>query len=391
MSDKHFGFTQNTKSALRSFGLALMLVGALGYSLASAPVAGPAIARTAPLPQTAAGNQVSFAPLVARVKPAVVQISTRALPAAAAGNGLEGIPAPYAEMLRRYYGLPGAMPERRGQGSGFIIDPAGYIVTNNHVIDGASQVTVTLMDGQQHTARVIGRDPSTDVALVKVQAGRSLPYVSFGDSDTAREGDWVLSVGNPFGLGGTVTAGIVSARGRSINAGPYDDFLQVDAPINPGNSGGPLFNQTGQVVGINTAIYSPSGGNVGIGFAVPSNIARSVVDQLRERGRVERGWLGVSMQAVTPDIARAAGLTNSNGVIVASVTPGSPAASGGLRSGDIITNFARKTIRTTRDLAIAVAETPAGQSVEVTVMRENKRQTLEVRITAQEAKTAMLR
>jgi serine protease Do len=362
--------------------LALMLGAGLGYGLAVAPLSNNAFA--ADPPPVAGPMQSSFAPLVARVKPAVVQISTRSRPALAAAEGFEGIPAPYAEMLRRY-GIPGrAMPERRGQGSGFIIDSSGYIVTNNHVVDGAREVTVTLMDGEQRTARVIGRDPMTDVALVKVDAPRPLPYVAFGDSDTAHEGDWVLSVGNPFGLGGTVTAGIVSARGRTINAGPYDDFLQIDAPINPGNSGGPLFNQAGQVVGINTAIFSPSGGNVGIGFAVPSNLARSVVAQLKENGRVERGWLGVSMQAVTPAIAGAAGLEGSNGVLVAGVTPDSPAARGGLRAGDVITAFDAKPIRTTRDLAMAVAATPAGRSVEVGLMRDNARRTLSVRIMAQE-------
>ena len=389
MSSRKSEIVPAPKRALRPLALALMLGGALGYGLAEAPITASAIAQ--PVSQAAPTSHGSFAPLVARVKPAVVQISTRARPMPAATDGLDGIPAPYAEMLRRYYGLPGAMPERRGQGSGFIIDASGYIVTNNHVVDGASKVTVTLMDGEQHTARVIGRDRLIDVALVKVDAVRPLPYVAFGDSDTAREGDWVISVGNPFGLGGTVTAGIVSARGRSINASPYDDFLQVDAPINPGNSGGPLFNQAGQVVGINTAIYSPSGGNVGIGFAVPSNVARSVVNQLREHGKVERGWLGISMQAVTPAIARAAGLGDSNGVLVASVTPASPAAGGGLKPGDVITSFARKPIRTTRDLAMAVAETPPGQNVEVAVMRENRRETINVRITAQEpARTAML-
>ena len=388
MSRQNLSVSGPARRALRPLALALLLGGAMGYGLGALPIAEPALAQQAPLAAPPAGPRASFAPLVARVKPAVVQISTRSRPAAASYGD---IPAPYAEMLRRYYGLPGAMPERRGQGSGFIIDPSGYIVTNNHVIDGAREVTVTLMDGEQHTARVMGRDPSTDVALVKVDVSRPLPFVAFGDSDTAQEGDWVISVGNPFGLGGTVTAGIVSARGRNINDGPYDDFLQVDAPINPGNSGGPLFNQAGQVVGINTAIYSPSGGNVGIGFAVPSNVARSVVTQLRERGRVERGWLGISMQVVTPAIARAAGLPAAEGVLVAQVTPASPAERAGLRSGDVITAFGGKTIRTTRDLALAVAETTAGRAVDVAVMRDNRRQTVSVRIQSQEqARTAML-
>jgi serine protease Do len=372
--------------ALRPLALALMLGAGLGYGLGAAPLSNTAFAAD-PAPSLVTA-QPSFAPLVARTKPAVVQISTRSRPALAAADGYGELPAPYAEMLRRY---GRGMPDRRGQGSGFIIDPAGYIVTNNHVVDGAREVTVTLMDGEQHTARVIGRDPMTDVALVKVDAPKPLPFVSFGDSDTAREGDWVLSVGNPFGLGGTVTAGIVSARGRDINEGPYDDFLQIDAPINPGNSGGPLFNQAGQVVGINTAIYSPSGGSVGIGFAVPSNLARSVVTQLKEHGRVERGWLGVSMQAVTPAIAKAAGLSRNDGVLVAAVTPDSPASRAGLRSGDVITGFDAKPVRTTRDLAMAVASTPAGRSVAVELMRDDARRTVNVRIMAQEpARTALL-
>ena len=375
-------------SALRPLAFALMLGAGLGYGLAGAPLSNTAFAADPPL--AAAGQQGSFAPLVARVKPAVVQISTRSRPTLAADNGYGEIPAPYAEMLRRY-GLPGrAIPERRGQGSGFIIDPTGYIVTNNHVVDGAREVTVTLMDGEQRTARVVGRDALTDVALVKVDAPRPLPYVSFGDSDTAREGDWVISVGNPYGLGGTVTAGIVSARGRNINEGPYDDFLQIDAPINPGNSGGPLFNQAGQVVGMSTAIFSPSGGSVGIGFAVPSNVAKSIVTQLREHGSVSRGWLGVSMQAVTPAVATAAGLADTAGVLVATVTPGSPAASAGLKPGDVITAFGTKPVRSMRDLAMAVAETPAGRVVSVKFTRDNRAQTASVSIRAQEPTTASL-
>lgn len=357
-------------------------------------VTNPAFAADAPLTAIPGNPQAGFATLVARVKPAVVQIAT-ARPVAAAESDYQGSD-PYGELLRRYFGYEGQgerpAPVRRGMGSGFIIDQSGYIVTANHVVAGAREVRVRLMDGSQYSARVVGRDPLTDVALVKVDAGRALPYVAFGDSDNAREGDWVVSVGNPYGLGGTVTAGIVSARGRNINEGPYDDFLQIDAPINPGNSGGPLFNQSGQVVGISTAIFSPSGGNIGIGFAVPSNSAKRTVAQLREQGRVSRGWLGVAMQPLTPSLAKAAGLLEDSGVLVASITPGSPAEMADLRPGDIITVFDRKPVKTMRDLALAVAETPSGRTVGVTVWRENRSRTVNVRILSQqEDRTAALR
>jgi serine protease Do len=297
-------------------------------------------------------------------------------------------------MLRRYFGQQGrgyALPQQRALGSGFIVDPTGYIVTNNHVIDGAREVSVTLNDGSKHTARIIGRDDKTDLALVKIDAGRELPYVAFGNSDEAHEGDWVLAVGNPYGLGGTVTAGIISAHGRNINEGPYDDFLQIDAPINPGNSGGPLFNQSGQVVGIDTAIYSPSGGSVGIGFAIPSNVAKTVVTQLRDHGTVSRGWLGVSMQSLTPSLAKAVGLRDAHGVLVDSVTVGSPAATAGLRQGDVITGFNGRPINDGRELALAVVETAAGKTVGMTVWRDNRSVNITVQIRTQEAnKTAAL-
>jgi len=219
---------------------------------------------------------------------------------------------------------------------------------------------------------------------VKIDAGRELPYVAFGNSDEAHEGDWVLAVGNPFGLGGTVTAGIISAHGRNINEGPYDDFLQIDAPINPGNSGGPLFNQSGQVVGIDTAIYSPSGGSVGIGFAIPSNVAKSIVAQIREHGTVSRGWLGVSLQTLTPALTKAVGLSEGAGVLVDSVTAGSPAAEAGLRQGDVITAFNGRNIKDGRDLALAVADTPAGQKVGIKLLRDGKSTTVSVTIRRQE-------
>lgn len=367
----------------RQFAAALMLGAALGASVGlAASQELSSAAHAAPITVPQADSHMSFAPLVSRVKPAVVQIAT-----VAGGEDyqVQNIPemyGPFGEMLRRYYGGQGPRfrsPEQRALGSGFIIDAAGYIVTNNHVIDGAREISITLNDGSKHRAKIIGRDDQTDLAVVKIDAGHDLPYVAFGNSDEAREGDWVLAVGNPFGLGGTVTAGIISAHGRNINEGPYDDFLQIDAPINPGNSGGPLFNQSGQVVGIDTAIYSPSGGSVGIGFAIPSNVAKSVVAQLREHGRVSRGWLGISMQALTPSLAKAAGLSNEHGVIVAEVTPGSPAAAADLHEGDVITAFDNRAISDGRDLALSVAQTPPGKEVDLRLWRDGR--SLSARVT----------
>jgi serine protease Do len=276
-------------------------------------------------------------------------------------------------------------PEQHASGSGFIIDPAGYIVTNNHVVDGARTVSVTLNDGNKYTAKVVGHDDKTDLALLKINAGHVLPYVAFGDSDQAHEGDWVIAVGNPYGLGGTVTAGIVSAHGRDIKEGPYDDFLQIDAPINPGNSGGPLFNQAGQVVGIDTAIYSPTGGSVGIGFAIPSNVAKSIIPQLRDHGSVSRGWLGIAMQPMTQSLAKAVGLPNSDGVLVNSVQPGSPAARSDLKQGDVITAYDGKPVKSTRDLALAVANTGDGKTANLTVWRDSHTHQVAVTIANQTA------
>src|SRR6202789_574107 len=224
-------------------------------------------------------------------------------------------------------------------GSGFIIDPAGYIVTNNHVIQDADEITVILQDDTNLTATVVGKDKKTDLALLKVTTKKTLPSVGVGDSDKARVGDWIIAIGDPYGLGGTVTAGIISARARDINSGPYDEYLQTDAPINRGNSGGPMFDMDGNVVGVNTAIFSPSGGSIGIGFAIPSALVHNVIDQLREHGHIRRGWLGVRIQMVTQDIADSLGLDHAHGALVSSVTPDGPAAQGGLQAGDVILTF----------------------------------------------------
>jgi serine protease Do len=388
---QNFVALQNFSSIPLRLAASLLVGSALGTAVTVMAISNPSLAASAPpIAVTPSNPQAGFAPLVARVKPAVVQIA-----AVSGGGSVEGqqmqqlpdVPGPFGEMLRRYFEQQGrsfTTPEQRALGSGFIIDPSGYIVTNNHVIDGAREVSVTLTDGQKYQAKVIGRDAKTDLALVKIDAGRPLSYVAFGDSDNAREGDWVIAVGNPFGLSGTVTAGIISAHGRNIDEGPYDDFLQIDAPINPGNSGGPLFNQSGQVVGIDTAIYSPTGGSVGIGFAIPSNVAKSIVNQLREKGAVTRGWLGVAMQPLTPSLAKAVGLPNEQGVLIDSVTPASPAAKSDLHQGDVLTGYDGKPIKDARELAMAVAETPGGKTVRVTIWRDNHFLTVDVAIRPQD-------
>ena len=275
-------------------------------------------------------------------------------------------------------------PVRRMQslGSGFVIDPSGIIVTNNHVIDGADEITVTLQDNTSLKAKLIGRDERVDLAVLQVTPpkGKTLTAVQWGNSDTARVGDWVLAIGDPFGLGGTVTAGIVSARGRDINQGPYDDFIQTDAPINRGNSGGPLFDMDGRVVGINTAIYSPSGGSIGIGFSIPSNLAKNVVAQLRSFGRAKRGWLGVRIQQVTPEIAESVGLKDASGAMIAGVNEGGPASKGQLRPGDIVLKFNGAIIKEMRNLPRVVAETEIGKAVPVVIWRDGGEQTLQVMV-----------
>ena len=265
-------------------------------------------------------------------------------------------------------------------GSGFIVDPAGYVVTNNHVIDDATDINVTLTTGKTYPAKLIGTDKKTDLALLKIESPTPLPTVSFGDSDAIRVGDWVMAVGNPFGLGGTVTSGIVSARGRDLNASAFDDFLQIDASINQGNSGGPTFSMAGEVIGINTAIFSPNGGSVGIGFAIPSNLAKPIIATLREKGSIARGWLGVQIQGVTPEIAAAVGLDKPAGAIVSEVMPDSPAAKAGLQPGDVILAFDGKAVDHLRDLPRLVAATPIGGKADVTLWRDHAKQTVTVEV-----------
>jgi serine protease Do len=263
------------------------------------------------------------------------------------------------------------------QGSGFFISPDGYIVTNNHVVDHATEVTVTTSEGKTLAAKVIGTDPKSDLALLKVTDAGTFPFVKFAEH-TPRVGDWVIAVGNPFGLGGTVTAGIVSARGRDIGSGPYDDFLQIDAPVNHGNSGGPTFNAEGEVVGVNTAIFSPSGGSVGIGFAIAGDVVQNVVAQLKDGGSVQRGWLGVEIQQVTPDIADSMGLKNASGALVAKENKDAPAAAAGVKIGDVITAVNGQSVADPRELARRIADLGPKKSADLTIWRNGAQQTLAV-------------
>jgi serine protease Do len=353
------------------------------------PAALPAVAQARPAPD-------SFADLAERLLPGVVNISSSQT--VQSHNERQGpeIPmfppgSPFEQFFRDFLdrNRPGPhgdhgpqAPPRKMQslGSGFIVDPAGIVVTNNHVIDGADEITVTLQDNTSLKATLVGRDERTDIAVLKVSPDKPLTALPFGDSDRSRVGDWVLAIGNPFGLGGSVTAGIVSARGRDIQQGPYDNFIQTDAAINRGNSGGPLFNLDGEVIGINTAIYSPSGGSIGIGFSIPSNLAKTVVAQLRDFGRAKRGWLGVKIQQVTPDIAESMGLKEPSGALVANVEEGGPAAAAKLRGGDIILKFNGQEVKEMRNLPRIVAETEIGREVPVVLWRDGHELTLTARV-----------
>ena len=352
----------------------MRLLSRLFALLALLSLAMPAWARPAP---------DSFADLVTKLLPTVVNISTSQTLKAPPPSAMPQLPpgSPLEDLFKNFLGPNSNRPRHvTSLGSGFIIDPSGYVVTNNHVIEDSDQITVSLQDGTSMPARVVGRDPKTDLALLKVTPKKPLPSAHFGDSDNARIGDWVVAIGDPFGIGSTVTAGIVSARNRNINSGDYDDFIQTDAPINRGNSGGPLFDVDGNVIGINSQIYTPTGGSVGIGFAIPSNLARQVTNQLRQFGVARRGWIGVRIQQVTAEIAEGLNLPTTQGALVAGVTGGGPAAKAGLINGDLVVSFDGKPVKDDRALPRIVADTPIGKTVNIDVLRKSRKQTLKITV-----------
>lgn len=335
------------------------------FALLMAPLLCVAEARPAP---------DGFADLAEKLMPAVVNISTSQTVEQRRSRG-PGQP-PFDQFFEEFFNQRrgGQAPSRKvsSLGSGFVIDPKGIIITNNHVIEEADEITINFADGTKLAAELIGRDPKTDLAVLKVNSKKRLPFVPLGDSDKARVGDWVIAIGNPFGLGGSLSAGVISAINRDINAGPYDSFIQTDAAINRGNSGGPLFNLKGEVIGVNSAIISPSGGSVGIGFSIPSNLAKTVTAQLRQYGETRRGWLGVRIQSVTEELAEGLQLGKPRGALVSEVSPGGPAEKGGVRVGDVIVKFDGKEVPTMRDLPRIVAETRIDKPVQVEVVRRGK-------------------
>jgi serine protease Do len=350
-------------SARWALGIAMLLGAALSFPSSSAADAPPA----------------SFADIVKDVIPAVVNISTTQtikrpeMPGGRSGDPME-------DFMRRFFDQMPKSYKERSLGSGVIISPEGEILTNDHVVGTAEDVDVILDNQKHYKAKVIGRDKKTDIALIKITADHPLPAAKLAHGDGVRVGDWVIAIGNPFGLGETVTAGIVSAKGRAIGAGPYDDFIQTDASINPGNSGGPLLNVNGEVVGINSAIYSQSGGNIGIGFAIPIEMAAHIADSLRTRGKVVRGWLGVAIQDVTPELSKAMGLKEASGALVADVLKDGPAEKAGIKRGDVIIAYQGKDIASSRELPIRVADTPVGTQAELKVLRDGQEKTITAEI-----------
>lgn len=391
---------QTEKSAFGARKHLLATTAAVGL----AAFAGFGLATTGTVPVMADAVRVDapqapgFADVVEKVSPAVVsvRVKTEIQPAANDSQGsfferfgFENLPQdhPFREFFRDFRGdrndrfknrRPFGGKRPSSQGSGFFISEDGYLVTNNHVIQGGTAFTVVTDDGAEFDATLVGSDPRTDLAVLKVKASRSFTYVGFADDTKARIGDWVVAVGNPFGLGGTVTAGIISQRGRDIGAGPYDDFLQIDAAVNRGNSGGPAFNLNGEVVGVNTAIFSPSGGNVGIAFAIPASTASDVVSELIKDGSVERGWLGVQIQPVSKDIAESLGLEESNGALVSQPQEGSPASKAGIQAGDVITAVGGEPVASPKDLARRIAAIDPGSDTEITIWRQGAAKTITV-------------
>jgi serine protease Do len=352
----------------------------MSFSLvAGGPLAVPAAAQVKP-----AGPE-SVADLAEGLLDAVVNISTSQNVKNEDKAPMPQVPegSPFQDFFDEFFKGEGGEGSNQPQtvnslGSGFVIDPSGFIATNNHVIEGADDIEVNFANGSKLKAKLVGTDPKTDLALLKVEPKVPLTAVPFGDSRTMRIGDWVMAIGNPFGLGGSVTIGIISARGRNINAGPYDNFIQTDAAINRGNSGGPLFNMRGEVIGINTAIISPSGGSIGIGFSVPTELAQNIFTQLREFGETRRGWLGVRIQPVTDDIAESLAMTETKGALVAGIIKGGPVDNGSIQTGDVIVRFDGKDVEEMRDLPRVVAESPVGKAVDVVLLRDGKETTVKV-------------
>jgi serine protease Do len=368
-------------ASVASLGAAVLFAGPGAPQINLPSIGTSARAETAQRP-------VGFADVVEKVKPSVISVRVKVDGGPRTGFNSRDLP-PGIEQFFRRFGMPDMAPDEQpgqrghrggrnvvtGQGSGFFISADGFAVTNNHVVDKAESVEVTADDGKVYTAKVIGTDPKTDLALIKVEGRNDFPFVKLSDSNP-RVGDWVLAVGNPFGLGGTVTAGIISARGRDIGAGPYDDFIQIDAPVNKGNSGGPTFDVDGNVIGVNTAIFSPSGGSVGIAFAIPADTVKTVITQLKDKGAVTRGWIGVQIQPVTDDMADSLGMKKAEGALVAEPQADGPAAKAGIKASDVITAVNGQPVRDARDLAKRIGGLAPGATVKLDVFRKGTNQTL---------------
>jgi serine protease Do len=382
--DKNMETKKRIQKTLFAVVMAVVLVGAafgMSSAVRSADHPAAAVTKTSDIPMVPA----NFSDLAEKVRPGVVNIQV----VRTVKNAGFGVPFPFRTPFGDFFGPfsdenPHRSPEQQGVGSGFVISSDGYILTNNHVIDEANQIKIKLADGKEYDAKVVGRDPKTDLALLKAEGASNLQPLQLGDSESLKVGSWVVAVGSPFGLEQTVTAGIVSAKGRVIGSGPYDNFIQTDASINPGNSGGPLLNTEGQVVGINTAIFSRTGGNVGIGFAIPVNMAKEIVPQLEEKGHVTRGWLGVGIQKITPELAKSFGLKDDKGALVSQVANDGPAHKGGIETGDVIIEFDGKKVSEMNDLPRVVASTPVGKAVEVKVLRGGNEVVREVKIAEME-------
>ena len=389
MSAHLFCFRQLPGLARCSAAAAALAAAIVMLPARPAAAAPPAAAATSVAPAASVRGPNNIADVAEQVIDAVVNVSTSQkvdprvgdIPDLPPGSPMEKF---FQDFFKHHHGQGGDSddePRRiNSLGSGFIIDPSGLIVTNNHVIDGADEISVILNDGTKLKADLVGKDSKSDLALLRVHYGKPLKFVKFGNSDKLRLGEWVVAIGNPFSLGGTVTAGIVSARHRDINSGPYDNYIQTDAPINRGNSGGPLFNLNGDVIGINTAIISPSGGSIGIGFAIPSNSAIPVLDQLQKYGEARRGWLGVRIQEVTDELAESLGIGRARGALVAGIDDKGPAKPAGIEAGDVIVSFDGHDVREMRDLPRIVADTPVGKEADVVVIRKGKQQTLKVTV-----------